>query len=230
MTFGGWQKISLLDFPGKISSILFTNGCVFRCSFCYNPGLVEPPFKTVINEETVLKYLAERAKVLEGVVITGGEPAIHADLPEFLRKVKLLGYPVKLDTCGYLPHVLERLIGEKLIDYVAMDIKAPLAQYAVVTRVPVNTDFILKSISMIMSSGIPYEFRSTLVDGVHSAENIIEMARLISGADVYYLQPFQTSTALLNPDFLSKRAPARDKLEVTAARCRKYVKRCEIRG
>src|SRR3989338_6667468 len=204
MTFGGWQKISLLDFPGKISSILFTNGCVFRCSFCYNPGVVDPPLKKVINEETVLKYLAERAKVLEGVVITGGEPAIHADLPEFLRKVKLLGYPVKLDTCGYLPHVLERLIGEKLIDYVAMDIKAPLAQYAVVTRVPVNTDFILKSISMIMSSGIPYELRSTLVDGVHSAENIIEWARFFSCVVVYYFHPFKTSPALFNRDFLKR--------------------------
>src|SRR3989338_5387858 len=108
MTFGGWQKISLLDFPGKISTVLFTNGCVFRCSFCYNPGLVEPPFTTIIKEG--------------------------------------------------------------LIDYIAMDIKAPLAQYAAVTRVPVNTDFILKSIDVIMHSGIPYEFRSTLVDGVHSAE------------------------------------------------------------
>ncbi|MBI2122006.1 MAG: anaerobic ribonucleoside-triphosphate reductase activating protein [Candidatus Sungbacteria bacterium] len=230
MTFGGWQKISLLDFPGKISSILFTNGCVFRCSFCYNPGLVEPPFKTVISEETVLKYLAERANVLEGVVITGGEPTIHADLPEFLKKIKLLGYPVKLDTCGYLPHVLERLIGEKLIDYVAMDIKAPLAKYAAITRVPVNPDFISKSINIIMSSGIPYEFRSTLVEGVHNAEDIVRMAQMILGADMYYLQLFRTSPVLLNPDFLSKRAPLRSQLEVAADRCRLYVKRCEIRG
>lgn len=230
MTFGGWQKISLLDYPGKIASVLFTNGCVFRCSFCYNPGLVEPPFTTAIKEDTILKYLAERTKILEGVAITGGEPTIHADLPEFLKKVKALGYPVKLDTCGYLPHILERLIGEKLIDYIAMDIKAPLAQYSVITRIPVNMDFISKSINIIMSSGIPYEFRSTLVEGIHGAEDIVEMARLIAGADRYYLQPFRASAQLLNPDFLSKRAPSRDQLESMAAACRQFVKRCEIRG
>lgn len=230
MTFGGWQKISLLDFPGKISSILFTNGCVFRCSFCYNPGLVEPPFKTIVDEETVLKYFADRTKVLEGVVITGGEPTIHAELPEFLKKVKSLGLPLKLDTCGYLPRILERLIREKLIDYIAMDIKAPLAQYASVTRIPVNTDFISKSIKIVMSSGIPYEFRSTVVDEVHSTENIVDMARLISDAEIYYLQPFQPASVLLNSDFLSKRAPSRDRLEMAAELCRKFVKRCEIRG
>lgn len=230
MTFGGWQKISLLDFPGKIASVLFTNGCVFRCSFCYNPGLVEPPFTTVIKEDIILKYLADRTKVLEGVVITGGEPTIHADLPEFLKKVKSLGFPVKLDTCGYLPQVLERFIGEKLIDYIAMDIKAPLTQYAAITRIPVNTDLISKSINIIMSSGIPYEFRSTLVEDVHSAEDIVKMAQMISGADIYYLQSFQAASVLLNPDFLSKRAPLRSQLEVAAELCRQYVKRCEIRG
>jgi pyruvate formate lyase activating enzyme len=130
MNLGGWQKVSLMDFPNKIATVVFTNGCVFHCDFCYNPDLVDPPFTNHIPESEFFNFLKQRRKLVEAVVITGGEPTIHADLKPFIQKIIKLGYAVKLDTNGYHPQVLDDLIQSGLLDYLAMDIKAPLAKYS----------------------------------------------------------------------------------------------------
>lgn len=230
MVIGGWQKISLVDFPGKIATIVFTSGCVFRCGFCYNPDLVIGPFPAATKEDEFFAFLDKRKGKLEGVVITGGEPTMHNDLIPFMGKIKEKGFAVKLDTCGYLPDRVKAALESGFVDYVAMDIKAPLEKYSLVTGIPVEADRIKESIAFIINSGIPYEFRSTLVAGVHEPEDIIEMARLIEGADKYYLQRFLVTEKLINPKFKEKTAPTESILNDALKECRKYVKHCEVRG
>src|SRR3990167_219830 len=206
MRIGGFQKVTLTDFPGKIAAIVFTIGCPFRCGFCHNPELVLPPFGERIAEEEVFSYLKRRAGLLEGVVITGGEPTIHGDLLRFIEEVRDEGLAVKLDTCGYLPDRLEPILCSGLVDYIAMDIKAPFGKYSSVVGVQIDEEKIQRSIRLILDSGILHEFRSTLVEGIHTGEDIIEMARLIQGADVYYLQRFRQAPKLVNPQFVLKQA------------------------
>lgn len=230
MNIGGWQKLSLVDFPGKIATIVFTNGCVFRCGFCYNPDLVVGPFPAPTPEEKFFAFLEKRKGKLEGVVITGGEPTIQTDLIPFMERIKKLGFAVKLDTCGYLPDRVKAALASGFVDYVAMDIKAPLEKYSMVTNIPVQPERITESIALIMGSGIPYEFRSTLVAGVHEPDDIVTMARLIKGADKYYLQRFRATEKLIDPDFKEKIAPPESLLDDALKQCLEYVKHCEIRG
>lgn len=229
MNIGGWQKLSLVDFPGKIATIVFTNGCVFRCGFCYNPDLVIGPFPATTPEDEFFAFLEKRKGKLEGVVITGGEPTIQEDLIPFMGKIKKLGFVVKLDTCGYLPDRVKSALESGFVDYVAMDIKAPLEKYSMITNIQVQTDRIKESITLIMESGIPYEFRSTLVAGIHELDDIVKMAQLIEGADKYYLQRFRATEKLINPEFKEKTAPPESLLDDVLNECRKYVKHCEIR-
>jgi len=154
MKIGGLQKFSLLDYPGKISAVIFTQGCNFRCAYCHNPELVDPErFQACIPEEEVFAYLKKRRGLLEAVTVTGGEPTIQKGLIPFIRRIKAMGYLVKLDTNGSMPEVLEELIRQKLIDYIAMDIKAPLEKYEDVIGVPVNWEIIRQSIDVIKESG-----------------------------------------------------------------------------
>jgi len=229
MNIGGWQKLSLVDFPGKIATIVFTNGCVFRCSFCYNPDLVVGPFPARIPEEEFFAFLEKRKGKIEGVVITGGEPTVQADLVDFMRKIKAMGFAIKLDTCGYISDRVKEALASGAVDYVAMDIKAPLEKYSLVTNIPVETDRILESIRLIIDSGIPHEFRSTLVEGIHEPDDIIKRAQLIEGADAYYLQRFRPAEKLINPSFKEKTAPTESVLNDAIEECKKYVKYCEIR-
>ena len=229
MNIGGWQKVTLVDFPGKIATIVFTNGCVFRCGFCYNPDLVIGPFPATTPEDEFFAFLDKRKGKLEGVVITGGEPTMQGDLISFMEKIKAKGFAVKLDTCGYLPDRVKTALESGFVDYVAMDIKAPLEKYSMVTNIQVQTERIKESIKLIMESGIPYEFRSTLVAGVHELDDIIKMARLIEGADKYYLQRFLTTEKLIDPAFKEKTAPPESLLNDVLEKCRKYVTYCEIR-
>lgn len=229
MNIGGWQKLSLVDFPGKIATIVFTSGCVFRCGFCYNPDLVVGPFPAKTPEDEFFAFLDKRKGKLEGVVITGGEPTMHGDLIPFMQKIKEKGFAVKLDTCGYLPDRVKAALESGFVDYVAMDIKAPLEKYSLVTNIPVETDRIKESIALIMGSGIPYEFRSTLVAGIHEPDDIVSMAQLIKGADKYYLQRFHATEKLIDQKFKEKMAPAESVLADAIEECKKYVKYCEIR-
>lgn len=190
---GGLQKSSLIDYPEKISAIIFTQGCNFRCPYCHNPELVNGKGETA-NE--IFEFLTSRIGKLDGVVITGGEPTLHKDLPNFIRQIKDMGFAVKLDTNGTNPLMLEKLIQEKLIDYVAMDIKAPIHKYFEVTCTKVNTDNILKSIEILKNSDIDYEFRTTVVKSQLTLDDFEKISELIKGAKKYYLQKFVPSKTL----------------------------------
>jgi pyruvate formate lyase activating enzyme len=200
---GGIQKSSLIDYPEKISAIVFTQGCNFRCPYCHNPELLLIKCETVFTVSHFVDFLKTRIGKLDGVVITGGEPTLHKDLPEFIKQIKELGFCVKLDTNGTNPEMLQSLLGKRLIDYVAMDIKAPIEKYSEVVCTKVNTDNILKSIEILMNSNINYEFRTTVVKSQLAVSDFEEIGKMISGAKKYYLQRF-LPTKTLNKTFLNQ--------------------------
>lgn len=207
MKIGGWQKVSLVDYPGRICTILFTQGCNFRCPYCHNPELVNPAaFGACLDEEAVFAFLEKRREVLDAVTITGGEPTLQGDLAEMVRRIKTLGYLVKLDTNGSQPAVLKGLIDSAQVDYVAMDIKGPLERYGEITGVPVVPEDIGRSIDMIVTSGLPHEFRTTLVEGMLANGDFEKIARLIRNASRYVLQRFIASKPL-DPTFLERTPP-----------------------
>jgi len=191
MKIGGLLKFSLIDYPGKMSAVIFTQGCNFRCPYCHNFELVVPEhFRDPIAEDTVLDFLKKRAGQIEGVVVTGGEPTIQSDLVDFLEKVKDLGYLVKLDTNGSNPDVLNEVIKRNAVDYIAMDVKAPLEKYDQLTPLKDCAERIEKSIRIILMSHIDHEFRTTLALPVAPAEDLPKIASLIQGAKKYRLQRF----------------------------------------
>lgn len=198
MIIGGFQKTSLIDYPSKIASVVFTQGCNFRCGYCHNPELIELKSNLQIDESFIFDYLKKRKGLLDAVVISGGEPCIQGDLAEFIRQVKNLDYLVKLDTNGSFPFVLERLFSDNLIDYIAMDIKAPLYKYREIANAGINLEYINKSIDLIKKYAPDYEFRTTVVKSQLSFEDINEIAKLLKGAKKYYLQSFVSSKILDN--------------------------------
>lgn len=228
MIFGGFEKFTLIDYPGKVACMVYTIGCNFRCPYCHNPELVDESVEYTYPEEAILKFLEKRKGVLEGVVITGGEPTMHEDLPDFIRKVKALGFAVKLDTNGTNPKMLERLISAGLLDYVAMDMKSPLAKYAKTVNRAVDLEAIRKSIEILMRRAVPYEFRTTLIKTLTSPEDLEEIGREIRGAEKYYLQKFIQSK-ILNPQFLRKTSYSDEELEKLQKKMSNYVQYCGIR-
>jgi len=230
MLIGGLQKTSLLDYPDKVSAIIFTIGCNFRCGFCYNSHLVTAVKRAkIITEDEVFKFLKARKKILDAVVLTGGEPTRQKDLPDFIDKVKELGYLVKLDTNGTNPKMLKKLIKNKLVDYLAMDIKGPLPKYAKIANVSVSLLNIKKSIRLIMDSGLPYEFRSTILPALHNRQDLIAMAELISGARKYFLQKFMTGDNLNNREFKKLPSFTNKEMKELAKSCSAEVKLCSVR-
>lgn len=200
---GGLQKSSLIDYPGHICAIVFTQGCNFRCPYCHNPELAFEEARVPESTRAVLNFLQKRIGKLDGVVISGGEPTLQKHLPDFIKQIKNMGFKVKLDTNGTNPEMLKRLINEKLIDYVAMDIKAPMEKYSQVTCTKVNTKDILKSIEILKNSDIEYEFRTTVVKSQLFAEDFEKIAQMIEGCERYYLQRF-VPTKTLDQTFLDK--------------------------
>ncbi len=198
MTFDGFQKMTLLDFPGKIACTLFTHGCNFRCPFCHNPGLVVEAPTAQYTEEDILSFLKTRQGLLDGVCITGGEPTLQKDLPEFIRKVRALGFAVKLDTNGARPEVLEALLKEDLLDYVAMDIKSSPTRYGEAVGIP-NFDLapVKKSVALLEASGLPHEFRTTVVKELHDEQCIQDIGVWLKGDTKYFLQQFQNDKPLI---------------------------------
>jgi pyruvate formate lyase activating enzyme len=177
MQIGGFQKFSLIDYPGKTAAVIFTQGCNMFCPYCHNPQLVYPNlFENALNENEIFDFLKKRRTLLNGVVITGGEPAVHKDLPEFILKIKELGYPVKLDTNGGEPEMLPRLINDKLIDFIAMDIKAPLEKYRLFFKGDLSR--IVKSVSIIRGSGLPHLFRTTFDTGILDGHDLPKIKSL----------------------------------------------------
>jgi pyruvate formate lyase activating enzyme len=191
MKIGTIQKFSLIDYPGKISAVIGTQGCNLRCFWCHNCYLIphdySPSFQP-IEEDDFFQFLNERVNFLDAVVISGGEPTLQADLLEFCEKIKALGFYVKLDTNGTNPTMLQELIDNRLLDYVAMDIKTDAEQYAKLGRERIVMDDILASANIILSANIPYEFRTTCVKPFVCRDNIADLAKMISGAKLYYLQ------------------------------------------
>ncbi|RLF47277.1 MAG: anaerobic ribonucleoside-triphosphate reductase activating protein [Thermoplasmata archaeon] len=229
MRIGGFQKISLIDYPRKISSVIFTCGCNFRCPYCHNPELVMSEiFPEPVNEKDIFSFLKEKKEKVDGVVITGGEPTIHPDLPRFMEKVKKMGYSIKLDTNGSNPEMLGRIIKYGLVDYIAMDIKAPLTKYSKITRTNVDIEKIARSIQLIFESGIEYEFRTTVVKELLSIEDILDIGSMIRGAKLYVLQRFIPSKTL-KPDFLSKTTLSQEEFKNLKKMLEKLVDKCFVR-
>ena len=200
---GGLQKTTFIDFPGRIAATVFLIGCNFRCPFCYSSELVLPEKiknQPEFSEKDFFKFLKSRKELLESVVICGGEPTINKDLPDFIKKIKKMGFLVKIDTNGSNPQMLKILIDQKLIDYVAMDIKGPKQKYDEFTGKKVNIRKIQKSIDILKEGRIDYEFRSTIVPSLHTRGDILNMAKWIKGAKKYYLQNFRPEKTI-NPSF-----------------------------
>lgn len=197
MNIQGYQKLTLLDFPGRVACTVFTGGCNLRCPFCHNAGLVRSPFASAGQEEEVLTYLATRRGLLDGICITGGEPLLQADLLSFIRRVKEMGYAVKLDTNGSLPARLSALLETGLLDYVAMDVKNAPAGYAAATGHEGDVTPFLESIRLLRASGTAHEFRTTVVKGIHTAADMEALGQLLAGTEHYFLQPFRRADSLL---------------------------------
>jgi len=202
MIFGGLQKQSLIDFPGKISCVLFTSGCNFTCPYCHNPDLARGQVKGsfVFKEESIYDFLEKRKGFLDGVVISGGEPTLHRDLSTICHNIKKLGYPIKLDTNGSRPEILERLIRDRCVDYIAMDIKTDPSAYPREISCNENTANILESIALIMTAGMSYEFRTTCVKPFVDRPIIERISHAIEGAGCYALQQFKNEN-VLSPEY-----------------------------
>ncbi|MEI7604301.1 MAG: anaerobic ribonucleoside-triphosphate reductase activating protein [bacterium] len=230
MKIGGFQRTTLIDFPGKIASIVFTNGCNFRCPYCHNPELsVRPEEVENISESAIFEYLITRKGKIDGVVITGGEPTLQPGLLAFMRRIKAMGFLVKLDSNGTNPEILEKAVEEKLVDYIAMDIKAPLDKYEKIAKSKVNLDKIQKSIDFIMNSGIDYEFRTTIVENLLSKEDICEIGeKTIKGAKKYYLQNF-IPTKAADPECLKDKSYTQPEMIAMSQDLKQFVGECDVR-
>ena len=234
MQIGGLQKTSTIDYPGQLTAILFTQGCNLRCPYCHNPELISfnednPKF----NKQKFFSFLEKRKEILDAVTVTGGEPTLQKDLIPFIRKIKEMGYLVKLDTNGLKPLILMELIKKNLVDYVAMDIKLPLGDYEELETKQSLEDTIenleLSINAIIKYSKCDYEFRTTVVPGLHNKSSLKNIARDISGAENYYIQNFRPDKTL-NKSFGDKRRFAENELEEFKKIAEKYVESVKIRN
>lgn len=232
MKIGGLQPVTLLDYPQKVAAIIFASGCNMRCPFCYNPNLVLPQLidsGQLLSEVQVLAFLKKRKKYLDGVVMTGGEPLLQSDSLKFLHRLKKIGYQIKLDTNGLAADRLERSLANGLVDYLAMDIKGPLDRYALFSGVNADWSNITKSICLIKNSGLPYEFRSTLVKNLHQPQDIPQMAQLIKGAKKYFLQSWRSDSQLVGGENFSGQSFSAKEMAGFREAAEKWVKKCFIR-
>ena len=197
MKICGFQKMTLLDFPGRVACTVFTGGCNFRCPFCHNAALVTHIDGQMIDEAEIFSYLNKRKGLLDGVCITGGEPLLQSDIAEFIKSVKEMGFAVKLDTNGAFPERLAALIDEGLLDYVAMDIKNSKEKYSLTCGVCVDIAAIERSVELLKKGKVDYEFRTTLVKELHDEQDILSMASWLSGTRSWYLQNFVDSGDLI---------------------------------
>lgn len=195
MKIAGLVKTSLIDFPGKVSAVVFTQGCNFRCGFCHNPELIPATGQPVMSEKEFFQFLNKRVAQLDGVVITGGEPTEQPDIIDFVRKIKSLNFAVKLDTNGANDRILAQMLAEKLLDYVAMDIKGPLDHYPKISKYT-NTKSVQDSIKMLLTEPVFVEFRTTVNRTDHRANDIKGISTLIKGADLYTIQGFRPGHTL----------------------------------
>ncbi|HLD58913.1 MAG TPA: anaerobic ribonucleoside-triphosphate reductase activating protein [archaeon] len=230
LIFKGIQKTTLIDFPRQIACTLFLPNCNFKCGYCYNTALVENKDTGVsISEQQALAFLEERKRFLDGVCLTGGEPTLCRELPAFCAKVKQKGFLVKIDTNGTNPEMLKELIEKRLVDFIAMDIKAPLEKYPLFANAPVDLKKIKQSIGIIKKSGLEYEFRTTVVPAL-SEEDILEIARLLKGAKKFVLQQFQNSMPLLDKNLEKQQPHSPEELKKFSEKIKGFFEKTEIRG
>jgi len=227
----GIQKTSMIDYPGKMCTILFVPGCNFKCPFCYNKALVLKPGKLPeIPQEETIEFLKQRKKWIDGVCITGGEPLIYEDIDLLLKKIKDIGLLVKIDTNGTNPNLLKKLIDKKLVDYVAMDIKNSLEKYDVTTSSKVDFNKIKKSIEIIKNSNIDYEFRTTVVKRFHTEKDIQNISKLLKGAKVFYIQNFKAMPEVIDQTINKEKPFSKTELEEFKKILEKNINKVEIRN
>ena len=215
MLIKGIQKTTLIDYPNKIAATIFTANCNVRCPFCHNKDLIKNHEKfTSISEDEIIDFLKERSKYIEGVVITGGEPTLYLDLPDFLERIKKeTKLAIKLDTNGASPGLIKQLIDRKLVDYIAMDIKTSLNKYCLAAGVNVDLEKIKESAEILMKGEVDYEFRTTVVPDFFTEEDALAIAKWLKGAKLFVLQQFLPSENCLDPDFSKKEPYSLHKLE-----------------
>ena len=224
----GLNKTTLLDYPEHVAATVFTGGCNFRCPFCHNMDLVLGEVEPALSTEDFFAFLEKRKGILDGVCITGGEPTLQKDLLDFIRGIRDKGYLVKLDTNGYRPKVLEELLRENLLDYVAMDIKSSVENYPRVTGMAdLDVTGIQESVSLLKSAGIPYEFRTTVVKGLHRIDEFDEIGRWLQGAEAYFLQAFRENEKVPDKSLSSFSEAEMREMKQLAER---YIERVELRG
>lgn len=229
MKICGYEKFSLLDYDNYVTCTIFTKGCNFKCPFCQNSSLVLPEsYAREIPADEIIEYLEQRKKLVDAVCISGGEPTLQPDLEEFIIKIKNMGYKIKLDTNGYRPEIIQRLLGSNLLDYIAMDIKNSLQKYSLITDVK-NLDLIniQQSVKLIIESGIEHEFRTTLINEFHTEKDLESIAVLIKGAKNYVLQKFVDNGECIQRGLTEF---SKEKAENCLPTLRKYIKNVKLRG
>jgi len=228
MRLGGLQKMTLLDFPGRVACTAFTVGCNFRCPFCHNSSLVVSPEVPELSQDDFFAFLKKRQGLLDGVAITGGEPLLHPDMPAFLRRIRSMGYAVKLDTNGAFPDRLQAILEEGLADYVAMDVKAGPDNYPRVTGLPgLDLSPIRESVSLLLQRKTDYEFRTTVVAELHTPADFQTIGPWVQGARRYFLQAFTDRDSV---PFGGLHAPDRETLLAYADILRPFVEKVSLRG
>lgn len=232
MHIEAYQKLTLLDYPGRTAATIFTHGCNFRCPFCHNAGLVVRPSESTIPEEELFDYLEKRKKLLDGVCITGGEPFLQKDIADFIRRVRGIGYLVKLDTNGSFPEKLEELIDEGIIDYVAMDIKNSREKYPLAAGAPQDiVARVERSVNILMKEKVDYEFRTTVTGNLHTVEDMKAIGEWIKGAKRYFLQSFKDSGDIVaGSENASLYACEKAHCDALLAAVKPYIPCTEIRG
>lgn len=233
MQIASYQKFTMVDYPGRVATTVFTSGCVFRCPFCHNPELVlgsQISLGDDKNEEDFFKFLETRKGKLDGVCITGGEPTLQPDLLDFMRNIKKAGFLVKLDTNGTRPDVIKKAVDEKIVDYIAMDIKNSLKKYKKTAGTNVDLDRIKLSVDLIRNSGVDYDFRTTVVPGFHTIKDFDDIVSWIGGSKKYFLQRFRDFKTL-DPDLKNKIRGKKDiDLEKLEIKLKKHFREVGIRG
>lgn len=229
MQIHGFNKTTLLDYPGHLACTIFLGNCNFRCPFCHNGSLViNPESEPVISEEYIFSYLTKRKNILEGVCITGGEPTLASDLYDFILKIKSIGLKIKLDTNGYRPDVIKDLLSTEVIDYIAMDIKSSPSNYSKLIGLPaIDIEKIKYSVRLIMDSDIDYEFRTTLIKELHNTNDIKDIGQWIKGCKAYFLQPYKETDNVIHKGFSSY---PKEELYNFKKILNNYINKVEIRG
>lgn len=230
MQIKGFQKTSMVDYPGKICSVIFLPNCNFRCSYCHNPEIVlNDPSIEDVSEDEVLDYLKVKKQWVDGVCITGGEPCLHKDLDKFIAKVKKEGFLVKLDTNGTNPKMIKELLDKKLLDFISMDIKSNIENYENIAKVKVDLDSIKKSVDIIKNSNVDYEFRTTILPEMHTREDLKKIGEWLKGIKLFSIQNFRPGKCL-NPLFNEKLSFKKEELDDFKLMLEPYFDKVEIKG